>query len=856
MSAIASLRDYQGGCIAEVRQAMREGVKRVMVYSPTGCHARGQGVLLANGRVVAVENVAVGDVLMGPGGALRRVRRTVSSHGPLYRVTPVKGAPYVVNDGHILSLRMTPGGDNLSLADGARVPAGADVVNVNVEVFAASNKTARHCLKGWRSDAVEFARVPEQLRLDPYWLGCWLGDGHSNGPTITKGACLMIERWKGIAVAAGHEVSEADRRANCSAWRVTNKGSTNEFTLGLRHYGLIGNKHIPEAFKFASMRDRLALLAGMIDSDGSLRSSTFDWISVRRQLAEDFAFVCRSVGLAAYIAPCRKGIKALGFVGDYWRVSVSGDTSIVPCLDKRAPPRQQKKRHLVHGITVEPAGVGDWFGFEVDGDNLYLLDDFTVTHNSGKSIVSAAIIESAAKRGRSVAWVCNRIELVHQAAEHLRRAGVSCGVLQGDNSRAEYLPVVACSIQTIARRGAPEGCDLFLVDEAHFCAASKEFHALLDRYPDVPMIGFSATPFARGLGKVGPHGPLFGRLVVAATIPDLIAQGWLVDADVYAPGEPDLSGVKTVAGDYHEQQLGEAVDKPELVGDIVTHWLKLGGGKQTLCFATNIAHSQHITRQFVECGVKAAHLDAYSPDSMRRSTIDAFKAGDVTVLSNCALLAEGFDAPAAKVMILARPTKSLTRMIQMAGRILRPHEGATKALILDHSGTIRRLGFPTDPLPLELDDGRPRKAGADKPKPEALPKLCPSCSYLKPAKVHKCPACGFAPERQSDVVVQEGELTLMRRGTGETAEKRHQVRNGIEEFGGKQSAFGQLLTIQRQHGYKDGWVANKYRTIFGVWPRGLEQIPEPVSARMSQFLRAEAIRYSYAKKKGEQRAAA
>lgn len=465
---------------------------------------------------------------------------------------------------------------------------------------------------------------------------------------------------------------------------------------------------------------------------------------------------------------------------------------------------------------------------------------------AGKSVISAAIIESAAARGKSVAWICNRIELVNQAANHLRLAGVDCGIMQGENSRAEYLPVVVCSIQTIAKRGAPEGCHLFIVDEAHFCPGSKEFMALVERYPDVPVLGFSATPFSKGLGKVGPHGPLFGGLVVASTIPDLIEQGFLVDADVYAPSEPDLTGVKTVAGDYHEQQLGVAVDKPELIGDIVTHWLKLADGKPTLCFATNIAHSKHITAQFVECGVKAMHIDAYTPDTERRKIIDGFKAGEFTVLSNCALLAEGFDAPAAKVMILARPTKSLTRMIQMAGRILRPFEGAVKATILDHSGTIKRLGFPTDPLPLELDDGKPKKASVAKPKPEALPKPCPACHYLKPAKVHKCPACGFLPERQSQVEVADGELALLKRSkhTG----KAHQVRQGLAEFGSKQSVYGQLLTLVRERGYKPGWAANKYRTIYGVWPRGLSETPEPITPRMSQFLRAEAIRYSYAKK--------
>jgi len=467
---------------------------------------------------------------------------------------------------------------------------------------------------------------------------------------------------------------------------------------------------------------------------------------------------------------------------------------------------------------------------------------------SGKSVISAAIIESAAKRGKRVAWVVNRIELCNQAAEHLRMAGVSCGIMQGENSRAEYLPVVVASIQTLASRGIPEGVELFIVDEAHFCASSKEFLALAEKYPDTPMVSFSATPFTRGLGKVHGFGPLFGAIVIAATIPDLIEQGYLVDADVYAPSEPDLSRVKTVAGDYHEGQLGEAVDRPELIGDIVTHWLKLAGGKRTICFATNIAHSKHIVDEFTRAGVRAMHIDAYTPDKARRTIIDGFKAGEFEVLSNCAILAEGFDCPAAEVMILARPTKSLVRHIQMAGRILRPFGGKLKACVLDHSGTTQRLGFVTDDLPIKLDDGKPRKNGAAKPEPESLPKLCPACKYLKPAKVHKCPACGFAPQRQSEVEVRDGELVLLKRGKG--ADSRHQVRKGLDEFGSKQSAYGQLLTLVRERGYKPGWAANKYRTIFGVWPRGLSETPEPVGLRMSQFLRAEAIRFSYAKKAG------
>ncbi|MFA5266221.1 MAG: helicase-related protein, partial [Opitutaceae bacterium] len=244
--------------------------------------------------------------------------------------------------------------------------------------------------------------------------------------------------------------------------------------------------------------------------------------------------------------------------------------------------------------------------------------------------------------------------------------------------------------------------DFAIVDEAHSCAGSEAYRELFSRNNNIPIIGLSATPFSKGLGKHYDSmcGPMFESIVVGATIPELIEGGFLVDVDIYAPSEPDLTGVKIVAGDYEEKGLGEAVDKPRLVGDIVSHYLRLANGKRTIVFATNVAHSQHIVATFQESGISARHVDGYMKEDERRPIIDAFKRGEFNVLSNCSLLAEGFDCPETEAIILARPTKSLIRYIQMAGRALRPHHSKDKALILDHSGTVRKLGFPTDELPL------------------------------------------------------------------------------------------------------------------------------------------------------------
>ncbi len=189
-----------------------------------------------------------------------------------------------------------------------------------------------------------------------------------------------------------------------------------------------------------------------------------------------------------------------------------------------------------------------------------------------------------------------------------------------------------------------------------------------------------------------------------------------------------------------------------------------------------------------------------------------FARGETMVLSNVALLSEGWDCPACEVMILARPTRSLIRFIQMVGRVLRPADGKTRALLLDHSGSTARLGHPCDDLPLELDDGKPKVAAADKKeRVEPLPKPCLKCHFVKPAKVHACLKCGFAPERQSDVVTVDGDLVKI--------ERKKPIKKDVG-----QHVYSQLLGYAESKGYKSGWAFHKYKEFTGREARGLRQV--------------------------------
>lgn len=469
----------------------------------------------------------------------------------------------------------------------------------------------------------------------------------------------------------------------------------------------------------------------------------------------------------------------------------------------------------------------------------------------GKTRVATAIVQmTLGKTKGRVVVLANRKQLVHQFAAALRAAGLDVGILQGENTHGLHHRVLVASIDTVHLRGVPDDVALFIIDEAHAVAGSTKYRSLLFCHNRVPCIGLSATPFSPGLGKTYPElggRPLFEDLIVGATVQSLVDDGFLCALEIYCPGSPDMTGAKTYRTadgeqDYRQADIDQAADKPELVGDIITHWRKLAGGKKTIVFASSIPHSEHIVGKFRAAEVTAEHLDYRMDDDTRQDILTRFERGDFTVLSNVSLLAEGFDVPDTSCMVLARPTKSLTRFLQMVGRVLRPAPGKTHALLLDHSGSVERIGHPFDDLPLELDDGNANKAGSRKEeRKKSEPSPCPGCKYVRPAGTHTCPKCGFEPKRQSEVEVVDGELVKLIRKTKKPASPDT-----------KQHVFSQLLHVAQARGYKPGWAANQYRARFGVWPRGLREVTAAPTDELLGWLKSQAIRFAKGREKAQE----
>lgn len=463
---------------------------------------------------------------------------------------------------------------------------------------------------------------------------------------------------------------------------------------------------------------------------------------------------------------------------------------------------------------------------------------------AGKTVIAAHIVAGARRKGKRIAFCVPALSLVDQTFERFRENGIDpadMGVLQGDHPwRRPNAPIQIATAQTLARRDLPD-VDIVVIDEAHVQYSIYDRWMALPEWKDRPFIGLTATPWAKGLGKK------FDALVKPTSLAELIEGGYLAPFRVFAPSHPDLTGVKTVAGDYHEGQLAERMNRPVLVADIVSTWLTKGEGRPTLCFATGRAHAQAIRDQFASAGVAVAYVDANTPREEREAIGRQLADGAIKVVVNIGCLTTGIDWDV-RCLILARPTKSESLFVQIIGRALRTAEGKTDAIILDHSDTHLRLGLVTDIDFDELDDGAKGANGAAKKREKSipLPWECKGCAAVVPAGLAQCTECGHTRRPRNSVDHVDGDLAELT-ANGANGRRRSGGDSVTETMArwGKAAVYAMLRGMALERGRSDGWVAHQYREIFGVWPRGLdrEEAIEPAPLLRS-WIRSRNIAYA------------
>ena len=357
-----------------------------LLVGPQGCHRKGQKILMFDGSLRPVEKIKVGDQLMGPDSTSRNVLELHRGSEEMVEIKPTKGDPWVVNKGHILTL-VRMGRKKLS----------GEIRDIAVTDYLSWSAYMKREFKLFRV-GVEFT-AKSRLPLDPYFLGTLLGDGSiGTCPGLTTGDPELVrEVYKQAKKFGLHVTPFPDPTSSVTRYYLSGTcHKPNPIMLILRYLGLGGtstrNKFIPYCYKTTSRKERLKLLAGLIDTDGSLSSGCYDFQSKSKYLASDVKFVACSLGFAAYQSTFQKE-DTKGVLITYYRVKISGNVSLIPVRipHKKAKTRKQIKNVLRTGLTIRELPPERYYGFTVNGDHRYLLGDFTVTHNSGKTEALRAV---------------------------------------------------------------------------------------------------------------------------------------------------------------------------------------------------------------------------------------------------------------------------------------------------------------------------------------------------------------------------------------------------------------------------------------------------------------------------------
>jgi len=353
-----------------------------MVAAPPGagkCLGKGTPVMLHTGEIIPVELVSVGDLLMGPDSRPRTVLSVNHDRGPLFLITPVKGEPWICNDAHVMTLT------------GTRDQAG-QTIDIPLHEHIANCEEKRCKLdRDWKLLRARVSFQRRSIDIDPYLLGIWIGDGHLASPRITNrepeilSYCQQIAKKHGVTVTVT-ELPKQNTR-NIAFRGLSQEHGANPLRVFFSERCVLdGGKHIPSEYIYNDETTRLKLLAGILDTDGMLThtGSTYILSTVSQHLCNQYLFLARSLGFAAYAKKHVSTIKSIGFSGIYWYICISGDVDRIPCkvARRKANPRRQIKRVNVTGFIVTPIGDGDFYGFQLDVDGRFLLGDFTVTHNS------------------------------------------------------------------------------------------------------------------------------------------------------------------------------------------------------------------------------------------------------------------------------------------------------------------------------------------------------------------------------------------------------------------------------------------------------------------------------------------
>jgi hypothetical protein len=336
----------------------------IAINGPMGtgkCHVFDTPILMYDGSIKMVQDIVVGDKVMGDDSSCRNVLSLGRGEDDLYDIVHSNGEKYGVNSEHIMCLKQS----GMNFIKNIKTKSGETRYKV---CYFDKNDYKQHSKRF--SDQMEAERYLHDMKLEHDYVEIPV----KTLLTLPKYIRVNLKGYK-------RGVEFSSKSVPFDPYII---GASLEEKLPSN------NKHIPDVYKINDRQTRLELLAGIIDTDGSYceESKGYDIIQKNKVLADDILFMARSLGFSANMTQCEKSCMYKGEkkTGTYYRMHLSGDNlSSIPvkCPRKMAKTeRMINKDSMVMGITIEPRGWGKYYGFELDKNHKYLLGDFTITHNT------------------------------------------------------------------------------------------------------------------------------------------------------------------------------------------------------------------------------------------------------------------------------------------------------------------------------------------------------------------------------------------------------------------------------------------------------------------------------------------
>lgn len=404
---------------------------------------------------------------------------------------------------------------------------------------------------------------------------------------------------------------------------------------------------------------------------------------------------------------------------------------------------------------------------------------------SGKSMTLTAIVRSERDRGQYVLVLAHRQELITQLSDTMGRMEIRHQVIAAnkvvrfaakqsmENHGVNYVDpnarVMVASVQSMREAKIADlaklGNKLTVVqDEFHHATKkSKTWGGVLTPLLNAGArgLGPTATPCrADGQGLSRETDGYADVIVEGPSMRWLIDNGYLSQYKIYCPPtDLHLENVETskTTGDYKEKELKAEIGRSHIVGDIVSHYLKICPGKRGITFTVGVDTAEEVAEEYRKRGVPAVALSGRNADEERVQAIRDLKSGKILQIVNDSLIGEGVDIPAVEVVSFARPTQSYALYAQMFGRALRPFEGKSHAIIIDAVSNVMRHGLPDAPREWSLDR-RERRTGKSEP---STVRVCTACAAVYERFRDACPDCGEPvpkPAQRSGPEFVDGDL--------------------------------------------------------------------------------------------------